>query len=402
MVGGANRDVTKLMVHVPGLMAKDGAEGVFAAALPDGRAVAVKVADGGYRAAPPVLVDALARLGVDMSDAAEHVGAGGPRTRTAGRRGPFDRVRIVSAPTFETLDDVEYGRVDQVADGIRRVIAENPSKFTYRGTGTYSSGTAMSSSSIRAPCSTPTATRSPRHWPASGCGASSSPTATPTTRRSPRGCAPRRALRRSPSVRMVPSRTRTTDEIDDGVKIEETIDVDFVPDVAVADGEEIVVGPGLTMTAVHTPGHTSNHTCYALAEPSVLFTGDHVMGWSTTVVSPPDGDMADYIESLRKVAGRRDAMLIPTHGPPRRDGPEYVTALVEHRLERERQVVDAVRRGLDTIPAIVAELYADVRPELHKPAGRSVLAHLVKLVDEGNVAVDGGSPPRLASRYAAS
>ncbi len=186
------------------------------------------------------------------------------------------------------------------------------------------------------------------------------------------------------------------------MKIEESIDVDFVPDVAVADGEEIVLGPGLTMTAVHTPGHTSNHTCYALAEQSVLFTGDHVMGWSTTVVSPPDGDMADYIESLRKVAGRHDAMLIPTHGPPRRDGPEYVTALVEHRLERERQVVDAVRRGLDTIPAIVAELYADVRPELHKPAGRSVLAHLVKLVDEGAVAVDGGSPPRLASTYAAS
>ena len=88
------------------------------------------------------------------------------------------------------------------------------------------------------------------------------------------------------------------------MKIEETIDVDFAPDVAVADGEEIALGPGLTMTAVHTPGHTSNHTCYALAEPSVLFTGDHVMGWSTTVVSPPDGDMADYIESLRKVAGR--------------------------------------------------------------------------------------------------
>ncbi len=110
-------------------------------------------------------------------------------------------------------------------------------------------------------------------------------------------------------------------EIDDGVKIEETIDVDFVPDVAVADGQVIDLGPGLTVTAVYTPGHTSNHTCYALAEPSVLFTGDHVMGWSTTVVSPPDGDMADYIESLRKVAGRRDGMLVPTHGSPRRTVP---------------------------------------------------------------------------------
>jgi hypothetical protein len=102
---------------------------------------------------------------------------------------------------------------------------------------------------------------------------------------------------------------------------------------------------------------------------------------------------------LRKVAGRRDAMLIPTHGPPRRDGPAYVTALVEHRLEREHQVIDAVRRGLDAIPSIVAELYADVRPELHKPAGRSVLAHLVKLVDENEVVVAGGSRPRLSSRF---
>jgi glyoxylase-like metal-dependent hydrolase (beta-lactamase superfamily II) len=156
------------------------------------------------------------------------------------------------------------------------------------------------------------------------------------------------------------------------------------------------------MTAVHTPGHTSNHTCYALAEASVLFTGDHVMGWSTTVVSPPDGDMAAYIASLRKVAGRHDAMLVPTHGAPRRDGAEFVAALVEHRLERERQVVAAVRSGVDTIPAIVAELYAGVRVELHKAAGRSVLAHLVKLVDEGDVAVTGGGRPRITSRFAAS
>ena len=404
MVGGADRDVTKLMLRVPGLMAKDGAEGVFAAALPDGRAVAVKVADGGYRAAPPVLVDALARLGVDVSEVADAGGAGRPGARRAGRRGPFDRVRIVSAPTFETLDDVEYGRVDQIADGIRRVIAENPSKFTYRGTGTYIVGhgdvvvvdPGPVLDSHRDALAAALAGERVRGILITHCHSDHSPlaawlraeTGAPTFAFGPHGA--------------VEDADDGADEIDDGVKVEETIDVDFVPDVAVADGEEIILGPGLTMTAVHTPGHTSNHTCYALAEPSVLFTGDHVMGWSTTVVSPPDGDMADYIESLRKVAGRRDAMLIPTHGPPRRDGPSTSTALVEHRLERERQVVDAVRRGLDTIPAIVAELYADVRTELHKPAGRSVLAHLVKLVDEGIVAVDGGSSPRLASTYATS
>jgi glyoxylase-like metal-dependent hydrolase (beta-lactamase superfamily II) len=310
----------------------------------------------------------------------------------------------VSAPVFEALDDVEYGRVDHIADGIRRVIAENPSKFTYRGTGTYLIGRGdvvvvdpgPVLDSHRDALAAALAGERVRGILITHCHSDHSPlaawlreeTGAPTFAYGPHG--------------PVDDEDEDDGEIDDGVKIEETIDVDFVPDVAVADGEVIDVGPGLTVTAVHTPGHTSNHTCYALAEPSVLFTGDHVMGWSTTVVSPPDGDMTDYIESLRKVAGRRDAMLIPTHGSPRRDGPEYVTALVEHRLERERQVVDAVRRGVDTIPAIVAELYAEVRVELHKPAGRSVLAHLVKLVDDGTVAVAGGSRPRLASRYVPS
>jgi glyoxylase-like metal-dependent hydrolase (beta-lactamase superfamily II) len=308
----------------------------------------------------------------------------------------------MSAPTFETLDDVEYGRVDEIAGGIRRVIAENPSKFTYRGTGTYIVGRGdvlvvdpgPVLDSHRDALAAALAGERVRGILITHCHSDHSPlaawlgaeTGAPTFAFGPHG----------------PVDDDGDDEIDDGVKIEETIDVDFVPDVAVADGEVITVAPGRSVTAVHTPGHTSNHTCYALAEPSVLFTGDHVMGWSTTVVSPPDGDMAAYIESLRKVAGRRDAVLVPTHGAPRGDGPDYVAALVEHRLARERQVVDAVRRGLDTIPSIVAELYADVRAELHKPAGRSVLAHLVKLVDEGLVAVGDGPRPRLASRYVPS
>ncbi len=324
----------------------------------------------------------------------------------------------MSAPTFATLDEVEYGRVDQIADGIRRVIAANPSKFTYRGTGTYLVGhgdvvvvdPGPVLDSHRDALAAALEGERVRGILITHCHSDHSPlaawlraeTGAPTFAFGPHG--PVEAFDDEAGVEdgAAADAAGTDDgELDDGVKIEESIDVDFVPDVAVADGEVIDIGPGLTVTAVHTPGHTSNHTCYALAKPSVLFTGDHVMGWSTTVVSPPDGDMGDYIESLRKVAGRRDAMLIPTHGPPRRDGPEYVGALVDHRLERERQVVDAVRRGLDTIPSIVAELYVGVAVELHKAAGHSVLAHLVKLVGEGQVAVAGGSRPRLASRYAA-
>ena len=184
--------------------------------------------------------------------------------------------------------------------------------------------------------------------------------------------------------------------------MEESVDRDFTPDVRVGTGDVVASTADWTMTALHTPGHTSNHTCFALDDGSTrtLFTGDHVMGWSTTVVGPPDGDMAAYIESLRVVAGRGDDVAIPTHGPPIPDPAQFVGDLIEHRLDRERQVLESVRSGVDTIPLMVEVLYADVRRELHKPARRSVLAHLVKLVDDGAVAIDDPTTrPRLDSTY---
>ena len=174
-----------------------------------------------------------------------------------------------------------------------------------------------------------------------------------------------------------------------GVTVEESTDLEFDPDVRVGDGEVAAMGAGWTLRAVHTPGHTSNHMCYALDEERALFTGDHVMGWSTTVVSPPDGDMRAYIDSLRKVMGRADAALWPTHGAPVTSPEPFLAAFLDHRLEREAQVLAAVRSGLSDIDAMVKTLYADVREELHKPAARSVLAHLIKLVDDGLVSVDG-------------
>jgi glyoxylase-like metal-dependent hydrolase (beta-lactamase superfamily II) len=123
------------------------------------------------------------------------------------------------------------------------------------------------------------------------------------------------------------------------------------------------------------------------------------MGWSTTVVSPPDGDMGAYVDSLRRVAARGDAMLWPTHGPPRDDARTYVEALVRHRFDREQGVLTAVGAGHATIPDIVAVLYADVRPELHRPAGRTVWAHLVELVRQGRVEVVGSALPTLDATY---
>jgi glyoxylase-like metal-dependent hydrolase (beta-lactamase superfamily II) len=200
-----------------------------------------------------------------------------------------------------------------------------------------------------------------------------------------------------------PDESGTSDGARSPTVVEEATDTAFAPDVECRTADVVADAAGWRMTALHTPGHTSNHTCFVLddGERRTIFTGDHVMGWSTTVVSPPDGDMAAYVESLRTVAGRLDDVAIPTHGPPIPHPSEYVQALIDHRLDREAQVLAGVRRGLTTVPGLVLELYADVRQELHKPAARSVLAHLGKLVDEGEVAIEGPEErPRLDSSFA--
>ena len=307
---------------------------------------------------------------------------------------------------FGTLDDVVYGAVEVVETAgptIRRVIAENPSKFTYRGTGTYIVGrgdvavidpgplldshrdalaAALVGERVRAICVTHCHNdHSPlAAWLAAETGA-------PTYTFGPHVVDPDDMDSDDPGG--------ASGEPSEGVKVEEAIDTAFVPTVAVPDGAVAATGGDgaerWTLRAVHTPGHTSNHHCYELHELGILFPGDHVMGWSTTVVSPPDGDMRAYVDSLAKVAGRSDRRLWPTHGPAIDQPQRYVAALLDHRLQRERQVLGAVRDGLDTIPVIVAVLYADVDEGLHKPAARSVLAHLRKLVADGLV-VDTGDP----------
>ncbi|MEM1335111.1 MAG: MBL fold metallo-hydrolase, partial [Actinomycetota bacterium] len=179
---------------------------------------------------------------------------------------------------------------------------------------------------------------------------------------------------------------------DEVPEIEESADTDFVPDEVVRTGDEVFAFRKLSVRALHTPGHTSNHTCFAMTdgESRILLSGDHVMGWSTTVVSPPDGDMGDYIEALRMVAGRDDHVAIPTHGPPIEHAGGYISELVEHRLTREAQVLAALDRGVDTIPSMVAEMYAAVHVRLHRAAALRVLGHLVKLVADGAVESSAG------------
>jgi glyoxylase-like metal-dependent hydrolase (beta-lactamase superfamily II) len=148
---------------------------------------------------------------------------------------------------------------------------------------------------------------------------------------------------------------------------------------------------------VHTPGHTSNHLCFALPDSGVLFSGDHVMGWSTSVIAPPDGDMAAYMASLDKLLGRRDTTYWPTHGPAITEPKEHVLAFVAHRREREAGILDCLSAGVETIDAMVERLYTGLNPNLRRAAGRSVLAHLIDLEERGLAASDGA--PTAESRY---
>ena len=324
----------------------------------------------------------------------------------------------MAAPRFLPLDDVSYGVAEQVSPLIRRVIAENPSKFTYRGTGTYLVGhgdvvvidpgprldshrdalrAALDGERVAAVLVTHChADHSPlATWLAEETGAPTygfGPHPAPDPVWDELGHEPPHPddeRERDPA-----SATSSTDPI----VMEESTDFAFTPTHRVTDGQTLELA-GLTFTAIHTPGHTSNHVCWALAEERALFPGDHVMGWSTTVVSPPDGDMGAYIASLRTIAERDDEVLWPTHGPPRHDAREYVPALVEHRLQRDAAVLGAIRAGHATIREVVELLYTETPRTLHKAARRSVWGHVLKLVSEGQVEVEGSGPPAITARY---
>lgn len=292
-------------------------------------------------------------------------------------------------PFVPPLVDFEYGMVDQMSPLIRRVIADNPTKYSYRGTGTYIVGhgdvvvidPGPAIDSHRDALAAALVGERVRAILVTHCHADHSPLA-----------AWLRDETGAPTIAFGPHGAVDLDDEESDVKVEESIDLAFAPDIVALDGDVVAEIGGAPMRAVHTPGHTSNHLCFSLEAERALFTGDHVMGWSTTVVSPPDGDMGAYIASLTKVAGRHDATLWPTHGNPVTDVAPFLDGYLAHRLERERQVLAQVRAGASSIEAMVAVLYADVRQELHKAAGRSVFAHLVKLVDDGVVSTDSERP----------
>jgi glyoxylase-like metal-dependent hydrolase (beta-lactamase superfamily II) len=287
--------------------------------------------------------------------------------------------------------EFDYGQVDQVSPLIRRVVANNPGPFTYLGTGTYIIGQgdvavidpgpdmADHLAALLAAVSGERVT----HILTTHTHSDHSPLAHPM------------AAKTGATVigRASPRALQSTIELD------EPGERAFRPDVEVADGQRIE-GPGWTLEAIATPGHISNHVCFALLEENALFSGDHVMGWSTTVISPPHGDMTDYYASLDKVAARGFATLWPTHGPPVTEVAPFLAAYKAHRLDRERQILAELAKGPRRIVEMVPVMYAAVEPRLHPAAAHSVFAHLIHLVRQGQVVTDGAPAPDSLYRLA--
>jgi glyoxylase-like metal-dependent hydrolase (beta-lactamase superfamily II) len=308
----------------------------------------------------------------------------------AGPSGAFGSVRRKAGAVIPFVRDFDfaYGRPDRVSPLIRRVVANNPGPFTFRGTGTYIVGRGEAAVIDPGP-------DDPDHLSALLAAVAGERVTTIVVTHSHADHSPlARPLAEATGARV---RGLASPGLDSG--FEEADQAGFRPDAPVHDGE-VVSGPGWTLEAITTPGHASNHVAYALREEDALFSGDHVMGWSTTVVSPPDGDMADYLASLAKVAERGFATLWPTHGPPVTEVAPFLAAYRGHRLERERQVLGQLTGGRGRIRDMVETLYADVSPRLHPAAAHSVWAHLIKLVREGAAACDG--EPGLESEYRAS
>lgn len=280
----------------------------------------------------------------------------------------------------------EYGICDRLTPLIRRVVANNPGPFTYLGTGTYIIGNGEVAVIDPGPdmddhlqaILAATAGERITHIFVTHNHLDHSPLARPLA-----------AISGATIYACAQQGVPTDPEI----RLEAGDDRVFTPDVGLCDGG-VFNGGDWTMEAIPTPGHTSNHICYALLEENALFSGDHIMGWSTTVISPPDGDMGDYFASLDRVKARNFTTLWPTHGPPITDPDPFLAAYKAHRLAREAQILDAVRAGLGTLSEIVPVVYAAVDQRLWPAAAHSALAHLIHLVRNGVVSCEGQPGPK--------
>jgi glyoxylase-like metal-dependent hydrolase (beta-lactamase superfamily II) len=294
---------------------------------------------------------------------------------------------------FNKSFDLESDRVQVIVPGVRAIAANNPGPFTFRGTVSYIVGRGKVAIIDPGP--------DDAAHVAALLDAVRGETVTDIfvthTHRDHSPAVPK--IKAATGARVFaqgphrPSRPLQTGEI---IRLDASADMDFRPDVSLADGET-VSGHGWTLEAVATPGHTANHMGFAFKEADLLFAGDHVMAWSTTIVAPPDGAMSDYMASLHKLAARSEPIYLPGHGAPVREAPRYVQFLIRHRRGREASILHRLGKGAADIPTIVKAVYIGLDPRLIAAADLSVLAHLEELVARGAVATDG--VPSIAGIY---
>ncbi|MES2699099.1 MAG: MBL fold metallo-hydrolase [Pseudomonadota bacterium] len=269
------------------------------------------------------------------------------------------------------------GLTEQLEPLVARVLAPNPSPFTYTGTQSYLVGAADGLAVIDPGPDDPT------HLAALVAAIAGRPVVaiccTHTHRDHSPAAAPLAALTGAPIIGCAPLHI-----VSDAPRVDAPFDKTYAPDRVLADGESIA-GPDWTLTAVATPGHTSNHLCLALEESGALFTGDHVMGWATSVVVPPDGDMADYMASLDKLYAREDRIYYPAHGPAVTKPRQLVRGMAGHRRAREKQIVRLLEQAPQTIAAMIPTMYKGVDQRLWPAAAQSVHAHLIELARNGRV-----------------
>jgi glyoxylase-like metal-dependent hydrolase (beta-lactamase superfamily II) len=298
---------------------------------------------------------------------------------------------------FERDFEFEYGVAQQVSPMIRRVIANNPSAYTHKGTGTYILGHGEVAVVDPGPLDD-------THLAALLAaleGETVSHILITHTHRDHSPLAAALKLRTGASTYAYGPHGSGRQAASGGsgdVRLDAGGDLDFTPDVTVDHGD-VIEGRGWRAECVFTPGHTSNHMSFAVPQEQTLLCGDHVMAWNTSVIAPPDGNMADYMASLHLLLEREETLMWPTHGPPIGKPHQFVRAYVTHRMMREAAILKLVQRGERTISDIVKIIYSELDPRMHPAAGMSVLAHMEHLIEQEKIETDGGA--RLDSEYRA-
>jgi len=294
---------------------------------------------------------------------------------------------------FDKRFDLPPGQVEEVVPGVRRLLVNNPSPFTFKGTLTYIVGRGQVAIIDPGPLD--------EAHIAALLDAVRGETVTHIfvthTHRDHSPATPRiKAATGAQVLAEGAHRAARPLNVGEAPRLDASNDTDFRPDRALSDGE-VVTSSGWTIEAITTPGHTANHMAFAFKEADLVFSGDHVMAWSTPIVAPPDGAMSDYMASLQKLARRSEPVYLPGHGGMVREAPAFVQHYIRHRQGREASILHRLAKGEADIPTIVRAIYIGLDPRLIKAAGLSVLAHLEDLVTRKLVATDGA--PAIDGRY---